>query len=730
MANPREVCSRILKGLESDILDYIVDMLESSEGDPNDIRESIINFLTGAEFCSTEEAAAGVCGEIFSLLGLKARASNSSSSNATGTTALLDKPKTLYSASDLPPEPPSKKGYKGANYNTPIIPGTNLGLSSGPKPRFKIRKATKAEEELDKEIESAKLIAAKSRSEQGAFNGSIEASEFTLPNPGGGPPLLERAACTLVRGSRYGLIGRNGKGKSTLLKAFAARRVGNIPPNVTIHYVSQDVELTEVTMELTPVACVLAADVERDLLIKECETLERAAASETLDDTGQRRLCVVIEQLQLIEADSAERRAVDLLKNLGFSDELRARPLKELSGGWRVRTMLAAAIFAKPDMLLLDEPTNHLSILAVMWLARELATSDVWRDRIIIVVSHDRYFIDEVCTHMLHISGVSRRLTQSGGSYSVWAARRKEQQLVFARESALRQTEIEKLKEYAGHGFRYGGSSSQINKMKMKATQAEKLEAEASVENEEWSALQEDVELPINLLSGGELDGFLVQMIGVSFGYPGHPTLFTGADFGITSKSRIVLLGENGNGKTTLVKLLMGELAPTEGDIRINSRVRMALVNQHHADQIDLDLTPLEYMTQMFPGDGSYDHILKLRGHLASCGVTGSDPDLQNVVSGSLSGGQRSRVALAAVSYRKPHVLILDEPTNNLDLESVAALAESVKSFKGAVVVVSHDQYFVNEVADEAWVVNGGAVKRVASFEAYRSKQLTKLNAK
>lgn len=223
------------------------------------------------------------------------------------------------------------------------------------KLRNKQRKVPKAEEELEQEIEAAKLLAAKARSEQGAFNGVIEASDFTLPNPGGGAPLLEKASVTLVRGHRYGLIGRNGKGKSTLLKAMAARRVGNIPSNVTVHYVTQDVELSDVTREMTPVQCVLAADIERHILTNELDLLERAAAAEKLDSAGQQRHVQVIEQLQLIDADSAERRAVDLLKNLGFSDELRARPLKELSGGWRVRTMLAAAIFAKPDMLLLDE---------------------------------------------------------------------------------------------------------------------------------------------------------------------------------------------------------------------------------------------------------------------------------------------------------------------------------------------------------------------------------------
>ena len=245
---------------------------------------------------------------------------------------------------------------------------------------------------------------------------------------------------------------------------------------------------------------------------------------------------------------------------------------------------------------------------------------------------------------------------------------------------------------------------------------------------QELADLQEDMELPLTLCAGGEEDGFLIQMIDVGFAYPSCASLFEGVDFGVTSDSRIVLLGENGNGKTTLVKLMIGDLTPTKGEVRRSSRMRYALVNQHHADQIPLDRSPLQFMLLKFPGDGSYSHEQTLRGHLASCGVTGGDPDLQNIPCSALSGGQRSRVALAAVSYTRPHVLILDEPTNNLDLESVGALVESVKSFKGAVIVVSHDQYFVTEIATEAWVVNGGLVKKVASFEAYRSKQLSKLN--
>lgn len=371
-----------------------------------------------------------------------------------------------------------------------------------------------------------------------------------------------------------------------------------------------------------------------------------------------------------------------------------------------------------------------------MWLARELSTNETWKDRIVVIVSHDRHFMDEVCTDCLHISGAAKRLTQSRGNYSMWAKQRRDQQVLFAKEQAHRQEEINKLKEYAGHGFKYGGSASQINKMGMKAKQAEKLEEVQAEHAEELAALQEDVELPMNIVAGGELDGFIVQLRDVGFGYPGATPrrLFEHCEFGITSKSRIVLLGENGKGKTTLVKLIMGELEPCEGDVWRLPQARFAVVNQHHADQIDLTMTPLQFITSKFPGDGSYEHMQVLRGHLSSCGVTSgsssnkSVKDLQNTPASALSGGQRSRVALAAVSFAKPHVLVLDEPTNNLDLESVAALAESVQNFTGAVICVSHDQFFVQAVANEAWVVNDGKVKQVKSFEAYRNQQLKVLD--
>lgn len=736
--------------LDEDIFEYIVGALEEfqSEGDDGDEEETstmVASFLESAGYVDDEEQAMEKASELLDRLktGGKASSGNKKASNEPQKLS-ADVKKMALSLQDATVDQENEPSLaKKATQNTLIDTTQSVKTSKNPKSKKSSTQAFEQAQhqarELEDELHAARIAAIQARTKMGAYKGALDAPSFTLPNPGGGQPLLEDAACRLVWAKRYGLIGRNGMGKSTLLRALAARRVGEIPVNVTVHYVSQEVNLTEAQRNKTPVQCVVDADLERTMLLEELEELSKKADAGDLDVKGSQRQADVMSRLEDIDADSADRRAIALLDNLGFSKELQSRPLAQLSGGWRVRTMLAAAIFAKPDLLLLDEPTNHLSILAVMWLARELSTSETWKQRIVVIVSHDRHFLDEVCTDCLHISGASRRLTQSKGNYSLWAKRRKAEQVLFEKEQAKRQTEIDSLREYAGHGFKYGGSGSQINKMQMKAKQADKLEEEQAEHAQNLAALQEDMELPMKISAGGELDGFVVQLQGVAFGYPGAPTLFENCEFGITSKSRIVLLGENGNGKTTLVKLIMGMLDPTKGEVKRSPHARFSLVNQHHADQIDLTLTPLQFLQEKFPGDGSYEHLQKLRGHLSSCGVTsGSNAnsaaggtkikDLQNTPASALSGGQRSRVALAAVSYASPHVIVLDEPTNNLDLESVATLADCVKNFKGAVICVSHDQFFVQSVVNEAWVVNDNEVRRVESFEAYRNAQLKKLN--
>jgi ATP-binding cassette subfamily F protein 3 len=598
------------------------------------------------------------------------------------------------------------------------------------KMRKKLEESEEEVRKLLRELDVARETAAKRRIEgsSGGGNGSIgtiEVGPFNVPNPGGGQDLINDCVLTFVPGRRYALIGRNGTGKSTLLKYLASRRVGDkvgFSDDVFVHYVNQEVTLNEEQEEWLPVDVVLHADVQRRLLLEELKELESNASGEG----DVQRISVVHEHLDSIESSSAHARASQLLRSLGFSEELASRKMKQLSGGWRVRTSLAAALFATPDILFLDEPTNHLSIQAVMFLAKELVENPVWKSRIIVCVSHDRHFLDETTTDSLHISGVAKRVTSHRMNYSSWAKKRREQQIALKKRTELRQIKIDTLKEFAGHGFRYGGSSSQINMMQKKASEAKKLELEAEEEQNELADLEEDRENSLSLCAGGELQSQSISMLeSCSFRYPNtEKDIFTDVDLSVDSKSRVVLLGENGQGKTTLVKVITNALKSTGGSVKRDHGARISLVNQHHAEQLKYDMTPLQFMLEKYKGDGSYKHEQEIRGHLSSCGVPTA---LQSIPSGSLSGGQRSRVAMAAVSYFKPHLIVLDEPTNNLDLESCEALAKAISDFKGGVILVSHDQFFVEQVGKEFIAIENGRAVRFENFKKYRASIAAKM---
>ena len=747
-AEAREACNKLLVELEEDIREYIIGMLEGDETE-EEMKEAISEFLLSTGDCADEDAATAKVTELFASL---SAATPDDPATLQTELKILDATVKMSAGDERLFREKDDSGLGGRLVDIDEALSTRKKRKAEREAELKATRnayqrilVQRAAEEAA--LQKAVTDAVKLRRQLGAYTGAVEAKAFSLPNPGGGRDLLENASFTLVRGRIYALIGRNGKGKSTLLRALASRAVGDIPPELTVHYVSQEVQLEEERYSWTPVQFVVHADVERRLLL--AEQAELQAAGDQADAARQQQIEEALEQC---DAATAEDRATALLAALGFSPELRARPMAALSGGWRVRTALAAAIFAKPDLLLLDEPTNHLSIAAVLWLARELTTNEAWQQRIIVVVSHDRVFLDEIASDTLHVSGAARRLTQSRGNFSGWAQRRAQQQLTFEREMAQKQNQIKELRAF--DIGKLGSTPKAMKTLKSKEKQADKLEEEARAMADDAAALQEDAETPLSLKAGGELGNQMcVQIKGVGFRYPttapppptsegdssaeaaaavpaptpvaaDAPLLFRGAEMGIDSKSRIVLLGENGNGKTTLVKLMLGDLQPTEGEIIHAQGVRIALVNQHHADQLDLTMSPLQFLMDKFPGDGSYDHEQALRSHLHSCGVLS---EMMLLPSSALSGGQRSRVALAAVSYTQPHVLVLDEPTNNLDLESVASLADCIESFAGGVVLVSHDQYFVSRVAKEVWVVDKGTVKKAESFDAYRKAQLAKL---
>ena len=469
----RSVCAEKLSGLDEDIFSYVVDMLEGDEDDAEKA-EALAGFLLSCEFCSSEEEATVKCTELLKAL-KPFDVSAGESAPAEPAVRLLDAPTSLQDGDAKLFRTEDDSGLGGRLVDIDEALGDRKKRKAE---REAERRATKAayqriltqqaaEEEA---LQDALTRAVQLRRQHGAYTGSVEAKPFSLSNPGGGRDLLESAAFTLVRGRIYGLVGRNGKGKSTLLRAVGRRSVGDIPPELTVHYVSQELNLEEEQLLWTPAQYVVHADIERRLLLAEQSELSAPGMEEDTD--AQRRLAEVQASLEMIEAESADERATTLLTNLGFTAELRSRSLSALSGGWKVRTALAAAIFAKPDLLLLDEPTNHLSIGAVLWLARELSTSETWQQRIVVVVSHDRVFLDEVTTDTLHVSGAARKLTQSRGNYSSWAKRREQQQLTHGREVESKQRDIKDLRDF--NPATLGSTPKAMKIVKMKQKQADK----------------------------------------------------------------------------------------------------------------------------------------------------------------------------------------------------------------------------------------------------------------
>jgi len=492
----------------------------------------------------------------------------------------------------------------------------------------------------------------------------------------GGRTIIDNANARLPPRGRIGLIGRNGAGKTTLVRAI----IGAIEPDTGSIDMPRGTRLGYIAQEApagvaTPLETVLSADAERTALMAE---------SETCDDPE--RLGELYERLIAIDAYTAPSRAAQILAGLGFDEAARQRPLDSFSGGWKMRVALAGLLFSQPDVLLLDEPSNHLDLEAVLWLEDFLKTYP----KTILLVSHERDFLNNVVDHILHLSG--GKLTLYPGGYDAFEQQRAERQAQLASARAKQQAQREKLQVYIA---RNSARASTAKQAQSRAKMLAKMQPIAE--------LIDDPSLTFDFPDPDKLRPPLVTTDMASVGYGETPVLKR-LNLRLDPDDRIALLGRNGNGKTTLARLLAAQLAPMEGGITASGRIRVGYFTQYQVEELDREETPLQHMTLMMKGASQG----AVRAQLGRFGFQGQKATTQV---GKLSGGERARLALALITRDAPHMLILDEPTNHLDVDAREALIQALNAYSGAVVIVSHDRHMIEMTADRLVLVDGGTAK-------------------
>jgi ATP-binding cassette subfamily F protein 3 len=505
-----------------------------------------------------------------------------------------------------------------------------------------------------------------------------------------GRPLFEGATATIPTGHKVGLVGRNGAGKTTLFRLIRgelALEGGAItlPQRARIGGVAQEVPSSETSLLDT----VLQADTERAALMAEAEHAH-----------DPHRIAEIQARLADIDAWSAEGRASSILKGLGFDPEQQLMPCSAFSGGWRMRVALAGVLFAQPDYLLLDEPTNYLDLEGALWLESYLQKYP----HTVLIISHDRGLLNRAVQGILHLD--NRKLTYWQGGYDQFARQ-------MAERRAVLQAEAKKVEARRAH------LQSFVDRFKAKASKA--VQAQSRVKMLEKltpiTAPEDAKKVVFTFPRPEELAPPIINLDGAAVGY-GGPLVLRRLNLRIDQDDRIALLGRNGEGKSTLSKLLAGKLQPAEGKFSRSSKLRIGYFAQHQVDELHIDETPLQHIQRLRPAEMQ----AKLRARLAGFGLMADQAD---TVVGRLSGGQKARLSLLLATIDAPHLLILDEPTNHLDIESREALVEALTEYPGAVILVSHDMHLLGLVADRLWLVKGGAVAPYTEdLEAYRRQLL------
>ena len=502
----------------------------------------------------------------------------------------------------------------------------------------------------------------------------------------GGRNILDGATAAIPPRGKVGLIGRNGAGKSTLVKAI----IGELDPDEGEIEMPRRTRLGYIAQEApngtaTPFETVLAADTEREELLAESETCHEP-----------HRLGDIHDRLLAIDAYSAPSRAARILIGLGFDEDMQAQPLDSFSGGWKMRVALASLLFSAPDVMLLDEPSNHLDLEATLWLENFLKAYP----GTLIVISHERDLLNNVVDNILHLQG--GKLTLYPGGYDAFEKQRAERMMQLAAARAAQESQAAKLKDFVA---RNSARASTAKQAQSRAKMLEKMQPIA--------AMMEDPTLSFDFPDPSELRPPLITLDLASVGYTEGKPILTKLNLRIDPDDRIALLGRNGNGKTTLARLLAAQLAPMDGEIHTAGKMQVGYFTQYQVEELEAGSTPLELMNRAMNGKTPG----AVRAQLGRFGFSGNRATAQIA---TLSGGERARLALALVTRDAPHLLVLDEPTNHLDIDAREALVQALNSYTGAVILISHDRHMVELTADRLVLVDGGqATEYAGSMEDY-----------
>jgi ATP-binding cassette, subfamily F, member 3 len=489
--------------------------------------------------------------------------------------------------------------------------------------------------------------------------------------------LIDHGTAQIVPGARVGLVGRNGTGKSTLFKVIRgelATESGTIaiPPRWRVGSLAQEAPNGPESL----IEVVLAADLERDALLREADTAR-----------DPHRIAEIQTRLVDIDAHSAPARAAAILSGLGFSSADQARPCSEFSGGWRMRVALAATLFAAPDLLLLDEPTNYLDLEGTLWLEDHLANYP----RTVIVISHDRDLLDTSVDQILHLD--RGKLTLYRGSYSSFEEQRATREMLDAKQAKRQDAERKRLQAFVD---RFKAKASKARQAQSRVKMLERMKPIAAL-------VTQDVREIVFPAPEKVLSPPIIAVDDVSVGYDPKSPVLNRVTLRIDNDDRIALLGANGNGKSTLVKLLANRLAPFSGSVTRAEKLSIAYFAQHQLDELNEEGSPYGHVRKLMPDAPE----AKVRARAGAIGFSGKAADTRVA---SLSGGEKARLLLGLATFFGPNMIILDEPTNHLDIDSRAALAEAINEFPGAVIMVSHDRYLIEACADRLWVVADHAV--------------------